>query len=121
LKNLIFIFLGGGVGSVLRYWVSSVSGKMFSVGVFPSGTFLVNIIGCFIIGALSSYFIKVDNSLKFLLITGFCGGFTTFSTFSAENYSLWQGQHYGMLIAYILLSVVLGILAVVTGFWMMKS
>lgn len=79
------------------------------------GTFVVNITGCFLIGFLTSYFMKNDNSLKFLLITGLCGGYTTFSTFSAENYSLWQNQQYGMLFLYIALSVVLGLGAVIVG------
>ena len=79
------------------------------------GTFVVNIIGCFLIGVLTSYFLKVDNYLKFLLITGFCGGFTTFSTFSAENISLWQSGEYFILILYVVLSVILGLGAVYLG------
>ena len=85
------------------------------------GTFVVNLIGCFLIGVLTSYFIKVDNYLKFLLITGFCGGFTTFSTFSAENYSLWQNGNYSILMIYILLSVVIGLLAVYLGLQVAKN
>lgn len=85
------------------------------------GTFLVNIIGCFLIGFLTSYFLKVDHYLKFLLITGFCGGFTTFSTFSAENISLWEGGNYMMLVFYILLSVIVGITAVYLGFQVSKN
>ncbi len=85
------------------------------------GTFVVNMIGCFLIGVLTSYFIKVDNYLKFLLITGFCGGFTTFSTFSAENYSLWQEGNYEVLILYIALSVIVGVGAVFLGLQLMKN
>ncbi|WP_419868021.1 fluoride efflux transporter CrcB [Chryseobacterium sp. CT-SW4] len=118
MKDLLYIFIGGGVGSTARYIVSSYTQKMWNINSFPVGTFVVNVLGCFIIGFLIAYFTKVDNSLKYLLITGFCGGFTTFSTFSAENYSLWQQQEYGTLAVYILLSIILGLAAVVLG---MKS
>lgn len=85
------------------------------------GTFVVNIIGCFLIGVLTSYFLKVDNYLKFLLITGFCGGFTTFSTFSAENFSLYENGNYPILLFYILLSVMVGLGAVYLGLQVVKN
>jgi CrcB protein len=115
MRNILFIFLGGGVGSIARYLMSYFTQKLWTVNSFPMGTFLVNIVGCLIIGFLTSYFLKVDNYLKYLLITGFCGGFTTFSTFSVENYSLWQNQDYFTLILYVILSVVIGFGAVVLG------
>ncbi|MCW3167048.1 fluoride efflux transporter CrcB [Chryseobacterium sp. 09-1422] len=115
MRNILFIFLGGGVGSVARYLMSYFTQKLWTVNSFPMGTFLVNIVGCLIIGFLTSYFVKVDSYLKYLLITGFCGGFTTFSTFSVENYSLWQNQDYFTLILYVILSVVVGFGAVVLG------
>jgi len=115
MRNILFIFLGGGVGSVARYLMSYFTQKLWTVNSFPMGTFLVNIVGCLIIGFLTSYFVKVDSYLKYLLITGFCGGFTTFSTFSVENYSLWQNQDYFTLILYVILSVIIGFGAVVLG------
>lgn len=115
MRNLVYIFLGGGVGSVLRYLISMYTQKLVKIGSFPLGTLLVNILGCFMIGFLTSYFMKSDNYLKYLLITGLCGGFTTFSTFSIENYSLWENQQFATLILYIVLSVLIGFIAVFSG------
>ncbi len=116
LKNLFYIFIGGGVGSIFRFLISNYTQRLWNINLFPMGTFMVNILGCFAIGLLSGYFLKVDNQLKFLLITGFCGGFTTFSTFSAEMYSLFQNQNFGIMFLYALLSMLLGGLAVWLGF-----
>lgn len=115
MRNLFYIFIGGGLGSILRYLMSNYTQKLWNVNSFPMGTFLVNITGCLLIGFLTSYFVKNDNSLKFLLITGLCGGYTTFSTFSVENYTLWQNQQYGILSLYVLLSLILGFGAVILG------
>lgn len=119
-NNIIYIFIGGGVGSVLRYLVSYYGQKLCNIGVFPIGTLLVNIIGCFMMGLLSAYFLKVENSFKFLLITGFCGGFTTFSAFSSESIGLWQASHYYLMFIYIFSSVILGLIAVLAGSYLVK-
>ncbi|KQS92539.1 fluoride efflux transporter CrcB [Chryseobacterium sp. Leaf394] len=115
MRNLFYIFIGGGVGSILRYLISFHTQKLWKISSFPVGTLAVNVLGCFMIGFLTSSLIKNDDGLKYLLITGLCGGFTTFSAFSIENYSLWESQQFGIMILYIALSVLLGIIAVFAG------
>ena len=115
MRNLFYIFIGGGAGSILRYLISFHTQKLWKINSFPVGTLAVNVLGCFMIGFITSSLIKNDDGLKYLLITGLCGGFTTFSAFSIENYSLWESQQFGIMILYIALSVLLGIIAVFAG------
>lgn len=113
--------LGGALGSMLRYATSLLTAKYYA-NTFPLATFITNILGCLCIGLLIGYFSKNGNqSLPFLLITGFCGGYTTFSTFAAENIVLWQNQNYLTLLSYTLASVFVGFLAVGLGLMVSKS
>lgn len=117
LKTIFLVGIGGGLGSVFRFLMSVIMNK-FNQSVFPWATFLVNILGCLIIGILIGYFDRqlISNPhLKFLFITGFCGGFTTFSTFSVEGYSLYSSDHIFLAFLYVILSVVLGLLAIWLG------
>src|SRR5690554_6614034 len=117
LKTLVIVGIGGGVGSVLRYLTSVITDKYIQ-NVFPWATFLVNILGCVMIGILLGWFTKqqVENAeLRLLFITGFCGGFTTFSAFALENFKLFQSGNVLLALLYIALTVVLGVLAVWIG------
>ncbi|MFV0346016.1 MAG: fluoride efflux transporter CrcB [Bacteroidales bacterium] len=122
IKQLSLVALGGGVGSVLRYLTSLWFMKSFSYA-FPLGTFAVNIIGSFIIGilvSLSACYGILNNELRFLLIIGFCGGYTTFSTFSLESIKLFEAGNYWTLVLYISASVVVGLFAVWGGYSLAK-
>lgn len=122
IKQLLLVGLGGGIGSIFRYLTSVWTAKHYT-NAFPLATFITNVLGCFVIGLLIGYFsnASTDNSLKLLFITGFCGGYTTFSTFAAENISLLQHQNYVTLIAYTLASVLVGFLAVGLGLMITKG
>jgi len=116
-KSILLVGLGGGVGSILRYLTSVVVAKYF-YSLFPLSTFAANFVGCLVIGLLIGLFDKfqlVDTNLRLLLITGFCGGYTTFSAFAAENLTFFQSGNYATAILYILLSIILGISAVWLG------
>lgn len=111
--------LGGFIGSSGRYIVGRLTTQWLTAP-FPIGTLLVNIIGCLLIGilvGLSQRSNILSQNMSTLLITGFCGGFTTFSTFSNETLSLMQSRQLAYGITYILASVLLGIFMV----WIGKS
>lgn len=112
----LLIALGGAAGSVVRYLLGGAIQRASGSG-FPVGTMVVNVSGCFLIGILVRQFMNVQLSqdLRALLIVGFCGGFTTFSTFSAETLALIEGGEYTRAGAYVLLSVVLCLLATLIG------
>lgn len=120
--SFIAVFFGGGVGSVCRFAVSSfLPAPSCHCAAFPYRTFAANLAGCFLIGLLSALFVNISvrPELKNFLVAGFCGGFTTFSTFSRESFDLWASGQYAVAAAYAALSLVLGLACVALGFWLM--
>ena len=117
IKNIILVGLGGGLGSMARYvcqkWVADNYAPHF-----PWGTFAVNIIGCLVIGIFWGLAFKsfaTNESWKLFLMTGLCGGFTTFSAFTLEGIGLIREQRLVLFFSYIAVSVLLGLLATYIG------
>ncbi len=114
----IVVFVGGGIGSVLRFLIAKyLNNSDAHTLVFPIGTILANIISCLILGFIiqKNTGIGISNNMKLLLITGFCGGFSTFSTFGYEIYLYLQKGELALGIGYTFASFVLGLLAIYVG------
>jgi fluoride exporter len=122
MKTAFLIFMGSGIGGVLRYTVQKIFVDAGYIN-FPAGTFIVNITGCFLIGFFTALAEKnnlMSGEWRLALTTGFCGGFTTFSTFANENISLLRNGNYASFSAYTILSVVSGIAAVLLGNYIVR-
>lgn len=118
MKEIFYVFIGGGIGSVLRFMASMLWRHLslhprFADMVLPWPTLCVNVLGCLLI----SFFYKYSEQwgltpeMRLLLTTGLCGGFTTFSTFSYEGLTLLREGYVMMYAVYLLLSIILGLLA----------
>lgn len=117
MRQLLLVGLGGGLGSMARYLFQRWTIHNF-LQSFPWGTFGVNVIGCFLIGLFWGISFKgFDNNeqWKLLLMTGFCGGFTTFSAFTLDGIGLIREERYAVFFGYLAASVAIGLLATFAG------
>ncbi len=117
-KNLLLVAAGGSLGAVSRYLGHKFISSQYG-GHFPLGTFLINIIGCFLIGLLYGLSVKnaqLSGEMKLLLMTGFCGGFTTFSSFTVEGMNLLQQDRFLVFLLYFTASVISGLTVTYIGY-----
>lgn len=117
MKNIIFIGIGGFLGSISRFLISKFIHNFIN-STFPYGTLVVNLLGCFILGIITGFLdedIIFPDNIKLMLITGFCGGFTTFSTFINENFMMMRDGEYLLFSAYIMLSIISGFMSLFLG------
>ena len=121
MQKVIAVGFGGFLGAIARYFISGyIQNKIFVI--FPIGTFVVNIIGSFIIGFLWQLFsiVVFSQNVKLLILTGFIGAFTTFSTFSLEVVNLFQEKEYFYMVLYLMGTNILGIVFVFLGIFISR-
>ncbi len=116
MKSILLVFLGGGLGTICRFGLAKYFNPDTLHG-FPWGTFLANTIACCLLGYFVAQLAKPELNAFYplLLMTGFCGGFSTFSTFALENYNLFSTGNYGTALLYTGVSMILGLGAVFIG------
>lgn len=118
LRQFLLVALGGAIGSAMRYLTAILLARHYT-GSIPLATLVVNVLGCFLIGLLIGL-CSETTYLRLLFITGFCGGFTTFSTFTAESYAMLREGAYGLALLYIVGSVLIGLLALWIGLYVSR-
>ena len=125
MTSTLLVFLGAGIGGVLRHGVNLVSPRWFGTG-FPAGTLLINVLGSALMGLIAGWLaFKTQEGwsqhARLFLTTGILGGFTTFSAFSLDAVLLWERGELGFAAAYVLGSVVLSLVALVAGLALIRS
>ena len=119
MKVLLFVFLGGGLGSCCRYLLSKWMNPLSAF--LPYGTLLSNILACLVLGFAAYLFenrFPQSNSLRLMVLVGFCGGFSTFSTFSNEVFQFIRSGNNTSMITYSLASIILCNMAIGLGIWL---
>jgi CrcB protein len=118
MKELLLVGFGGFIGSIARFLFSRLNLSWHFLSV-PMGTLTVNVLGSLIIGFLVGLSMRstlITNDIRLFLMVGFCGGFTTFSSFTSENLTLLQSGQVGIVFLYTGASIVLGFLSVYLGY-----
>jgi CrcB protein len=117
--NILFVIIGGGVGALLRYVTGLLCVRFFGAGL-PIGTILVNLVGCFLIGvsmALAERGTMLTPTVRLFFVTGFLGGFTTFSTYAWESVHALRSASFATAAMHVLVSNIAGIGLAFVGFW----
>jgi CrcB protein len=117
------VFLGGGIGAALRHGVNIGSAQLFGI-TFPWGTFIVNVLGSFLIGVFAAYFAfrsGASQPMRLFLTTGILGGFTTFSAFSLDFALLFERGEVAQSVFYVIASVVLSLAAIFLGLFVVRT
>lgn len=123
MAKLLAVFIGAGCGGVLRYLLGIAISREYH-GAFPAGTFLINLVGCFAIGYLATFFanvIPVRETLRLAILVGVLGGFTTFSSFGRETFELLGEGKPLVAMWYVVLSCALGVALVFAGHALARS
>lgn len=120
MTSALAVFFGGGLGAILRYLFALMI--PFPKEGFPFPTFAANLVSSFILGCLIGYSLQheLSQNSKLLFMTGLCGGFSTFSTFSAETYSLMINDQIPLALTYVLTSIVSCVLIIGLGIYLFK-
>ena len=124
MTRFLLVAIGGALGSMARYGVGLAAGRMFPASAWPWGTLAVNVVGGLLMGLLVGWMGlragAAQETVRVFAAVGILGGFTTFSAFSLETVSMIERRDYGMAAAYVGLSVVLAIAALMAGLMMAR-